>query len=33
MRPLTDPDGLEKALEGCEPSVAARVRDLVATAP
>lgn len=32
-RPLTDPDGLAKALEGGEPSVAARVRDLVATAP
>ncbi|WP_371105932.1 MULTISPECIES: hypothetical protein [Streptomyces] len=32
-RPLTDPDGLAKALEGGEPHVAARVRDLVATAP
>ncbi|MGW5449343.1 hypothetical protein [Streptomyces asiaticus] len=31
--PLTDPDGLAKALEGCEPLVAAHVRDLVATAP
>ncbi|MBU3863451.1 allantoicase [Streptomyces sp. 4503] len=32
-RPLTDPDGLAKALEECEPFVADRVRGLVATAP
>ncbi|MES4903311.1 MULTISPECIES: allantoicase [unclassified Streptomyces] len=33
MRPLTDPDGLEKALEGCESLVAAQVRGLVAATP
>ncbi|GAA0942348.1 hypothetical protein GCM10009575_058640 [Streptomyces rhizosphaericus] len=32
-RPLTDPDGLAKALERCEPRVAARVRDLVRQPP